>query len=505
MNFKEPDEYRYTEDNPYVSTGLNRNTVKGKEYIGAWGDVAEFNDLFMRGKNGLDIDEFVPSSCYIARKNYIDLLDVEKQEVKLVGNTIKSKKMPIYIEKFVDSTVRDLLMNRGYEYLEKYYDMIEKIYNLRIPLKDIATLGKIKISLDEYKKNCNMRTKSGTKKARQAWYELAIKHNLDVRMGDTVYYINTGTKKNDSDVKRVTHYYEYRNGEKVDVTKELKKEYAKLKKDAKLGLKDAIEKLNDKSTSKQMNLDTYVGKYYPAVIDEDELIFNCVMLPNEIVEDEEDHFCNDEFEYNVEKYISMFNNRIKPQLVCFDKKIRTKYVTNKKGEIVEENNILITNPKHRKHFTREEAMEVCGQPYNESDQDTYEQLMTMEDKEIKFWISVNKTPVYVDECGMDWESIKSDYLSRIETLKQDGIKEEHALYQKHISKVTQSEVDELITEGRIPDRILSICDFDPHNGALISKVWSVKLGDIYDILDKNFDGVDDDEDEQNPMYTVNNE
>ena len=90
MNFKQPDVFRYTEENPYVSTGMNRNTVKGKKYVGAYGDLAEFNDLFMRHKNGLDIDEFVPSSCYIARKNYIDLLDINSQKVKLVGNTIKA-------------------------------------------------------------------------------------------------------------------------------------------------------------------------------------------------------------------------------------------------------------------------------------------------------------------------------------------------------------------------------------------------------------------------------
>jgi hypothetical protein len=236
MNFKQPSEFKYTEENPYISEGLNRNTKKGKEYVGPWGDLAEFNDLFMRVKNGLDIDEFVPSSCYIRRKNYIDLLDTETQKVKLVGNTLKSKKMSTYIEKFVDDVVRDLLNDRGYEYLEKYYNKIEEIYNLRIPLKDIATVGKIKISLDEYKKNCNTRTKSGTKKSRQAWYELAIKHNLDVHMGDSIYYINTGTKKGDSDVQRVSHFYEVINGVKTDVTKEYKKEWEKLKKQAKLHL-----------------------------------------------------------------------------------------------------------------------------------------------------------------------------------------------------------------------------------------------------------------------------
>lgn len=501
MNFRQPPTFRYTEEHPYISTGMNRNTVKGKAYVGPWGDLAEFNDLFMRKKNGLDIDEFVPSSCYIARKNYMDLLDVDSQKVKLVGNTIKSKKMPIYIEKFIDDTVRDLLNDRGKEYLDKYYDKIDEIYNLRIPLKDIASVGKIKMSLEEYKDACKQRTKAGTKKARQAWYELAIRHNLDVHMGDAVYYINTGTKKGESDVKRVTHYYEDVNGEKVDRTKEFKKEWETLKKEAKdkasLFWQEAQNKLTVAGQNKLMNLDTFVATHHPNAYDEDELIFNCVLVPNDVIEDEEDHFCDDDFEYNVAKYINTFNSRIRPQLVCFDRKIRTRMVQNKKGEWVEENNILITDPKDRKYFTIEEAREVSGQPYKETDQDTYEQLMTMEDKEIRFWISVNKEPVYWRECGMDWEAIKKEYLDRMETLKKEGIREEAEQFQKLISKVTYKDITDLIEESVIPEQFLEFCDLDPKTGNFISKKWEIKLGSIYDILDAP---VDEDGDDLEP-YT----
>lgn len=493
MNFKQPEVFKYSEDNPYISTGMNRNTEKGKKYIGPWGDLAEFNDLFMRKKNGLDIDEFVPSSCYLARKNYMDLLDVEKQKVKLVGNTIKSKKMPIYIEKFVDDVVRDLLNDRGKEYLEKYYNKIEEIYNLRIPLKDIATVGKIKMSLSEYKKACQERTKAGTKKSRQAWYELAIKHNLDVHMGDSIYYINTGSKKGDSDVKRVTHYYSNNldiEGNRIDVTKELKKEHDKLKKLAKEGDIEAKNKLGitpDKKTG--MNLDSYVKQYYPNYVEEDEIIFNCILLPNNIVEDEENHYCDDDFEYNVSKYITMFNNRIKPHLVCFDKSIRIKKVINKKGEVVEENNIIIDNPKDRKFFTENECKLVSGQPYKDSDQDTFEQIMTMEDKEIKFWMSRGKKPIYIDECGMDWDEIQREYLERMEKLEEEGIKEEVELYNKIIKNLTNDEIDNLINEGEVPSEILKICDFNPQQGSFISKKWNIKIGELWNILDKKYDEV----------------
>jgi len=493
MNFKQPEVFKYSEENPYISTGMNRNTEKGKKYIGPWGDLAEFNDLFMRKKNGLDIDEFVPSSCYLARKNYMDLLDVEKQKVKLVGNTIKSKKMPIYIEKFVDDVVRDLLNDRGKEYLEKYYNKIEEIYNLRIPLKDIATVGKIKMSLSEYKKACQERTKAGTKKSRQAWYELAIKHNLDVHMGDSIYYINTGTKKGDSDVKRVTHYYSNNldiEGNRIDATKELKKEHDKLKKLAKEGDIDAKNKLGitpDKKTG--MNLDSYVKQYYPNYIEEDEIIFNCILLPNNIVEDEENHYCDDDFEYNVSKYITMFNNRIKPHLVCFDKSIRIKKVINKKGEVVEENNIIIDNPKDRKFFTDSECKLVSGQPYKDSDQDTFEQIMTMEDKEIKFWMSRGKKPIYIDECGMDWDEIQREYVERMKKLEEDGIKEEVELYNKIIKNLTNDEIDSLINDGEVPSEILKMCDFNPQQGSFISKKWNIKIGELWNILDKKYDEV----------------
>ena len=42
--------------------------------------------------------------------------------IKLVGNTIKSKKMPKYIEKFLDNGIRLLLNGDGAGFLEAYYD-----------------------------------------------------------------------------------------------------------------------------------------------------------------------------------------------------------------------------------------------------------------------------------------------------------------------------------------------------------------------------------------------
>lgn len=485
FNFQMPKEFRYTKEHPYIGKGLNRLVKEGKEYIDEWGDIMEFNDLFMRNKMGLDEDEVIPANITCARKNYLDLLD--NGEVKMVGNTLKSKKMPIYIEKFIAKAAELLLHNKGKEFIEYYYDYIEKIYNMQIPLKDIASVGKIKTSIKEYKEGCKQLTAAGSKKARQAWYELAIKENLNVNMGDSIYYINTGKKKGDSDVKRITKFYYMNNGEKIDYAVDEKGEKMLDRRGNVISLTKYLEKQFNLYKKEHKGTKTKIYEFgktlFPNLEEDDIVIFNCVLLTNDLVEDEEDHFCDEDFEYNVDKYIEMFNKRIRPLLVVFDRNIRT-YV-NEKGKEVD--NILITNPKDRKTFTEEETKLVSGQPFNETDQDTYEQLMTMEDKEIRFWLSIDKVPTYIEYIdGMDWEKIKEEYLSRQEEMKEDGIREEIEQYNKIIENLTQNDVTELVEDGILPEKLLSIIDENFQTGTFKSKKWGIKLGTIYDIIDKDF-------------------
>ena len=496
FNFQMPhdENFRYTDEHPYISKGLGRNYPKDKAFTKVDGDVAEFEDLFMNesyaegiNKMGLGVDEYVPKSINFSRKNYSDLLDEETGEIKLVGNTIKSKKMPIYIDKFLDKGIRLLLNDQGKDFLELYYDYIEKIYNMQIPLKDIASIGKIKTSIDTYKENCNTLTKGGTKKARQAWYELAIKYNLDVHMGDAIYYINTGEKKNDSDVTRVTQYYylnskkeriDYltnddgtpktdKKGNKLSLTKYIEKEYAKTFKGW---------KKKNKDDSKPTKLE-FGQSFYPNLQEEDKIIFNCVILPNKIIDDEDDHFCDDDLEYNRDKYIDMFNKKVKPLLVCFDSSIR--YRTNEKGNTV--NNILITSPKDRKTFTVEQCKLVSGQPYTSNAQDTYKQLMSMDDKEIEFWKRINKRPLFEKECGMDWDEIEKDYDKRMADKTQVGICDEVAAYQKYINSLSREDIEEFES---FPKEISDLI-YDKHNdGIFYSYKYDVEIGRITDIINK---------------------
>jgi len=474
FNFKLPDTFRYTDENPYISTGMSRETKKGKAYTGYEADVAEFNDEFMSDKHyadnavnkmGLGIDEIVSATINFSRKNYADYFPDKPypEDVKMVGNTIKSKKMPEYIEKFLDKGIRLLLQNNGQAFLDEYYDYVDKIYNYHIPLKEIASRGKVKKSIQEYIDDCHTITKAGRPKSRQAWMELAIKDNIDVNLGETLFYINTGKSKSQSDVKKVTHYYVNGGlfGDKMDCRVALEKEWK------------AAPKTKTIEDGIPLTLDQYVKKYHPEVSIETEIILNAMLLPRDMVDSEKDIFCKDVpgMEYNVPKYISQFNNRIKPLLVCFSKEIRDK--------------ILINNPSDRPYFTEDQSKLSSGEPNNEGDQDTFEQLMTMEDKEIKFWKAHPEFKIpFLKECGMNWDEIVKDYDDRMAREKQLGIDHIREEVEKAISKMTGEDFDKFEDEGEIPNSLKKLVNFDPVTSNFVDKTYpDIVIMTIYDLLD----------------------
>lgn len=478
FNFQLPPEesYRYTKDNPYIGKGSNREVKLDKAYVGYEADVAEFNDLYMNKvyspvgvqKMGLGIDEIVDATINFSRKNYADYFPNKPfpKDVKMVGNTIKSKKMPEYIAKFLSKGVRLLLQGKGQEFINEYYQYVDMIYNYRIPLRDIATKGKIKKTLDEYLVDVAQLTKAGRPKSRQAWYELALKEGIKVDNGDTIYYINTGKSKSHSDIKKVTHYYVYQDAadlfeqrkEKVEITKDIERSYK-------------VEHKKAAAAGVDIDKAVFIKENFPTAFKEEEIIFNCVMLPNEIIEREEDTFCSDGFEYNTAKYIDAFNKRITPLLVCFDRKIR--------------DSILITNPDDRHYFTEDECKLVSGQPNKPTDQDTYEQLMTMEDKELKFWTTYDLVPPFVEECDMGtWDEIKGEYLNRLEEEKTNGIAEERAIYADTIDKISKEDYEAFFEEGTLPAALNKIIEIDPLSNNLVSKRYpDVTIGTIADIAE----------------------
>jgi len=163
-----------------------------------------------------------------------------KEKVKLTGNTIKSKVMPEYIEEFIDKGLNMILHGQGKEFVKYYYDYVDDIRYMRIPLKKIASKSKIIKTLSAYKKRGS--DKNGREKGMQAHMELLIekrekiaaelfekhKDNLNLEkikkeltiddkirlianympqepeLDSVVYYVNSGYKKSYGDSRKIT-------------------------------------------------------------------------------------------------------------------------------------------------------------------------------------------------------------------------------------------------------------------------------------------------------------
>jgi len=332
VNFSSPSERK---NHTYIGKGLNGLVKEGKEYIGTEADVAEYNDIFMRGEMGLDTDGVWPSTINVARKNYALLTDTGK--VKLTGNSIKSKKLQTYVAEFLDHGLRLLLDGKGHEFLDFYYEYVNKIYNLEIPISKIANKSRVKQSIKDYKLHMKKRTKSGSLMSRQAHMELAIKHELNVGLGDTIYYVNNGERKSHGDVQKKN---------KWNATAAEKREYA----------------INN-------------GKPMPP--DSTEIVLNCYLIDDKYISDTPDKLG----EYNIARYMAAFNKRIEPLLVVFSPEIRSE--------------ILVDNPDDRPFFTKSQTKLVRGYPMKEGSQDNLDEVLTLSDPEIRFWDDVNINPYYM--------------------------------------------------------------------------------------------------------------
>ena len=317
VNFSCPED---VEEREYVGVGNNELVLKNKLYTGSESDVAEYNDLFMRGEMGLDTDGQWPACINVARKNYALLTSDGK--VKLTGNSIKSKKIQGYMEIFIDKGLRLLLDGKGDKFVEYYYEYLNKIYNKQIPLSQIANKARIKQTVESYKKRCKQRSKSGSLMSRQAHMELVINNNIPVSLGDTIYYVNNGTAKSHGDVQR-------------------KKK---------------------------------VGQ-------EDIIALNCYQI-NEI-----DLTSDKTGEYNVPRYISIYNKRVEPLLVCFKPEVR--------------DSLLKTKPDDREYFTNSQCKLINGVPRKEADQDTLEDILELSHEEETFWKDMGLSEnSFMEELGI---------------------------------------------------------------------------------------------------------
>jgi len=342
VNFSSPDDANERE---YVGRGLNWKVKKGKVYKGPEADVAEYNDIFMRGEMALDTDGVWPSCINLARKNYA-VMD-GKGKIKLTGNSIKSKKLPLYIEEFLDKGIKMLLHGEGKEFIEYYYEYLTKIYEKKIPLSKIAQRAKVKLTVDDYVKRLTTKTKAGNSMSRMAHMELAIQNNLTVNLGDVIMYVNNGTKASQGDVQKMT---------------------AKQIKDT-----NAIN-LHNNPKSKPIT---------------EGVMVNCYMLDKDIL-DKDPELTGD---YNVPRAITTFNKRIEPLLVVFKDEVR--------------NGLIVSEPHERGIFTTSQCELINGHPLGEGDQDDLQKdVLDVTEQELNYWERRGLKPDYMYELAeKGWESI----------------------------------------------------------------------------------------------------
>jgi DNA polymerase elongation subunit (family B) len=347
MNFSLPE--GGVDDRKYIGKGNNWLVKEGKEYTGYDADVAEFNDMFMKGAMGLDCDGTWKSCMNIARKNYATM--EHNGKIKLTGNSIKSKKLPLYIEDFLDKGIKMLLDGDGQSFVEWYYEYLEVIFNQQIPLMKIAQRAKVKLSMDDYKKRSKEKTKAGNEMSRMAHIELAIRDGIAVNLGDVIMYVNNGVKASHGDVQKVN---KPKKGWSDDTKEQHLKEFGKV-------LDDNIQSI---------------------------IQLNCYRLNPSDIESNPDLLGD----YNVPRAITTFNKRIEPLLIVFGEEVR--------------NNLIVTDPKDRGLFTKDQCKLINGVPFEPADQDSIEDLLTITEQEKSYWEKRGVSPEYIYELAeQGWEEL----------------------------------------------------------------------------------------------------
>jgi len=96
-------------------------------------------------------------------------------------------------------------------------------------------------------------------------------------------------------------------------------------------------------------------------------------------------------DYNVPRAITTFNKRIEPLLVVFKDEVRE--------------GLIVDDPINRGIFTTSQCELINGKPFEPSDQDTLEEVMTLSEGEIKYWEKRELSSNYMYELAEEgWEN-----------------------------------------------------------------------------------------------------
>jgi DNA polymerase elongation subunit (family B) len=473
----------------YVAKGSHWKTIDdaGKELIGIDAALAEFNETYMEGRMGLDLDDVCSSTINFARKNYANDIG---GKIKLVGNSVKSKKMSVYIEEFLGKGIRMLLDGDGHSFINYYYEYVDKIYNYQIPLVKIASKAKVKSNMADYKKKATMKNKAGNPMPKQAHMELAMQAGLDLTLGDTLFYINTGTSKSHGDLKTIYH--------NKMTNKQLEKWYINngtdtippsVTREVQLNCKLIDPKVieHDFEMIKELEM---LKKAITAMESEDEMDMDIFAEYGERIEQINSELYTDE--YNVARYLDAFNKKIRPLLVCFNLEVRNNVILDI-VKVKDKTTKKITEKlKDRTVFTIAECELVSGISNKPGDQDSYEDLMRMEDKEIKFWMRVNKLPNNMTQ--EEWDILQVDYVERMRVAKIEGIQHEKDSLDDIFKHLELQDLKDVVNKAILPKDVFVIADVDADDDGvyLVSRKWGEKLCSYDDIFKYKLEAIERD-------------
>lgn len=381
----------------YIGKGINWLVVKDKEYEGIAAYVAEYNDLYMKGIMGLDIDEIVESVINFSKGNYFYYKVAKNKKtgeledkLEIVGGAIIKKTQSEYITEFVDNEVLKLMKNQPTVFINSYWDYINKIYSKKLNLKTIASKAKVKKSKEEYLEHIKGVNKNGRPLNRQVHMEMLIQSEVDFEIGDTVYYVNTGNSikdKDSSSVNTTFATYEVINVDlntidnvfKTNNRKRIKDFLLKLDSDGYLTINSKVLDgdlqaiLSDMENWKDVK---YKVKNLKKGIFVDfiktEYIINCTLV--------DEYTSGEDINYNSDLYIHKFNSAVHPLFVVFKPEIRNK--------------LMITKPQDRPFVLSSELELINSIPFekHESTQTSYDELMEIAPEEMEYWDAIQTHP-----------------------------------------------------------------------------------------------------------------
>lgn len=380
-NIRVIDDVVYVEEN---SDSINEMWKYGSK-VGIDALMEKFNEEELDGYMVVDDDGTFDSCLNIKRINYAtlsynrDRKTGEKTggvDIKMTGNSLKSKTKPTFIQEFIEKGLDLVLSGDGVGFVEYYYEYVDQLKNMEIPLIKIATKRRYLNSIKDY--NNRGTDINGRLKSKQAHMELVIQERR--KIARELY---------------LEHIGENENSEYISDDDKMKMVEVHMPPEPEIDSMLYYYNIGTKKSHGDSKL----------IINDDgeEVLLSKLINKRDIIENP-----NMKGEYNYQRYIAALNNAIKPLFVGFSKEVQDKIEVkiNRKGELI-------------KHDFNKEELKLMSFDY-----DSLEDTMYLEDLEVDYWNKTGYDPKLI------WSGIKMRDDSRVVS----GVYESALNYLNNIQK-----------------------------------------------------------------------